>query len=100
MILYMSRTHVRRRRPATLLVGLGLAASMAAPARLLWGAGPEPVARRSYVVRPGDTLWSIAERIGGGQADPRPLVAAMASTNRVSPGALVPGETLILPPRA
>jgi nucleoid-associated protein YgaU len=47
------------------------------------------------VVRPGDTLWSIARRIQDG--DPRPLVDAIQAANRADPGALVPGEVLLIP---
>lgn len=57
---------------------------------------PEPAARSTYVVRPGDTLWAIAERAAQGR-DPRPLVDSIASTNGVDPGALVPGQTLVIP---
>ena len=48
------------------------------------------------MVRPGDTLWSIASRIAGPQADPRPVVDDLQQANHVM-GAIVPGETLRLP---
>jgi nucleoid-associated protein YgaU len=51
---------------------------------------------RTYVVRSGDTLWSIAVRLGGPDADPRPLVEAIAAANHTD-GMLVPGQTLRLP---
>lgn len=56
------------------------------------------VERVTYVVRPGDTLWSIAERLVPGE-DPRPLVDALARANAVSPGTLVPGQVLVVPGR-
>lgn len=57
---------------------------------------PAEAGGRTYVVRPGDTLWSIAEGLAPG-GDPRPLVDAIVRANDVSPGALVPGQVLTLP---
>jgi LysM repeat protein len=54
------------------------------------------VVARQVVVRPGDTLWAIAERVAPTK-DPRPLVDAMVAVNNVDPGALVPGQTLLVP---
>jgi Tfp pilus assembly protein FimV len=51
------------------------------------------------VVRSGDTLWSIARRVSPSE-DPRPIVDAIAGANPVNPvapGALVPGQTLVIP---
>lgn len=50
----------------------------------------------TYVVRQGDTLWSIAARVAP-ERDPRSLVDAIAAVNDVSAGALVPGQTLSIP---
>jgi len=47
-----------------------------------------------YVVRPGDTLWSIASRLEPG-GDPRALVAQLEV--QVPGGSLVPGRRLVLP---
>jgi nucleoid-associated protein YgaU len=58
-------------------------------------AGPAHVAPHRYVVRPGDTLWSIARGVQDG--DPRPLVDAIQAANRADPGVLVPGQVLIIP---
>jgi nucleoid-associated protein YgaU len=73
-------------------------AAWAGPVARALGGGHEPVpaARSSYVVRGGDTLWSIAERLAPGE-DPRPLVDAIEAANHVDPGALVPGSTLVIP---
>jgi hypothetical protein len=93
----MSRTHVRRRR-LILAVSLTLvAAAWAGPAVRALGSTDEPVrvARTSYVVREGDTLWTIALRLSPG-ADPRPIVDALATANDVEAGELVPGQTLVV----
>ncbi|HZT52818.1 MAG TPA: LysM peptidoglycan-binding domain-containing protein [Gaiellaceae bacterium] len=68
---------------ASLVVGLA--------ARSTHGAGPE----RTYVVRPGDTLWSIAERAYGG--DPRDGVWRLERRNGLRSATIVPGERLVLP---
>lgn len=53
-----------------------------------------PVASRTYVVRPGDTLWSVARRLDRG-GDIRETVHALAGANGGS--ALVVGQRLVLP---
>ncbi len=91
------RTRVRRSR---------LAATLASAAAIgaLWGpltrvGRPElrvtAVAAHRYVVRPGDTLWSIAKRLAPGR-DPREIVDALEAVNHVDPGHLVPGSTLLV----
>jgi Tfp pilus assembly protein FimV len=57
---------------------------------------PVKAKTRAYVVQPGDTLWSIAERLAGPGADPRPLVDGIEDANGGS-GIIVAGETLQLP---
>lgn len=57
-------------------------------------AGATVSAHASYVVQPGDTMWSIAERLDPG-GDPRPLVAALEA--QVGSDTLQPGERLRLP---
>jgi LysM repeat protein len=68
---------------AALVVGLA--------ARTTHGAGPE----RTYVVRPADTLWSIAARTYAG--DPRQGVWDLEQRNHLSSTTLTPGEKLVLP---
>jgi LysM repeat protein len=71
------------------LVLAALAVSLAA--RSSHGAGPE----RHYVVKPSDTLWSIAARTYGG--DPRAGVWKLEQRNHLISGSLVPGQMLVLP---
>ncbi len=96
-------TYRRRRAVAA---GLALAAVVVA-ARAAGALGDSPLAvseRRpasspadapaSYVVEPGDSLWSIAERLAPAE-DPRPLVDALSDARGGAP--LLPGETIFLP---
>jgi LysM repeat protein len=55
------------------------------------GAGP----KRTYVVRPGDTLWSVAERTYAG--DPREGVWKLQQRNHLASPTIVPGEKLVVP---
>ena len=55
------------------------------------GAGRE----RSYVVRPGDTLWTIAASRYAG--DPRAGVWKIRTRNGLSGSVIRPGERLMLP---
>jgi LysM repeat protein len=53
--------------------------------------GPE----RHYRVKPGDTLWSIAERTFAG--DPREGVWELRERNELDSATIVPGQLLVLP---
>lgn len=94
----MGRTRVRRRRLAALCAAIGLAGVLSGSvAQAVGVAGPpEAKAGRTYVVRPGDTVWSIATRFEP-STDPRIVVDAITSANGVDPGALVPGQQLSIP---
>jgi LysM repeat protein len=50
---------------------------------------------QSYVVRPADTLWSIASSHYSG--DPRAAVWRLERRNHLSGTTLVPGQRLVLP---
>ena len=72
-----------------LLVLAALAVGLAA--RNSHGAGPE----RSYVVKPTDTLWSIASRSYAG--DVREGVWKLEQRNHLGSATITPGQVLVLP---
>jgi nucleoid-associated protein YgaU len=94
----MGRTRVRRRRIGILLGGALAVGLWSGPvANALDGTGGRvPAKTTTYVVRPGDTLWSIARSVAPGH-DPRLVVDAILGANRVQPGALMPGQSLSIP---
>jgi hypothetical protein len=91
---------VRQRRTLLAVAGLlllalalplgGTGGNSHAAGSALAGNG-HPVA---YVVQPGDSLWSIAQRVNP-SGDPRPLVAKLAA--QVGSDTVVPGERVVLP---
>jgi hypothetical protein len=95
----MGRTRVRRRRLVALCAAIGIVGVLSGPVAHAVGVGgtPEAKASRRYVVRAGDTLWSIATRFEP-STDPRVVIDAITSANGVDPGALVPGQQLSVPP--
>jgi Tfp pilus assembly protein FimV len=96
MLSAMGRTRVRRRRLAAAAV-LVAAWALGGPVASAIGLGPEASAQaRTYVVRPGDTLWTIAGRFEPDR-DPREVVFALTEANRVDAGSLVPGQRLVVP---
>jgi len=91
------RLAVRRRRTLLGVVVAGLIGLAALPAGALGGHGPAAAALRPhqvYVVQPGDTLWSVAQRLDPA-GDPRVLVSEL--TARLGSDRLVAGERLRLP---
>jgi nucleoid-associated protein YgaU len=57
---------------------------------------PRLVSVHAYTVRPGDTVWAIARRVGERHQDPRPLVDAIEQENHLGP-VLTPGQVLSIP---
>ena len=92
------RAVYRRRRVLAALVGLGLLLTIARAGATLGGlslATPERLPHvQQVVVQPGDTLWSIAERLVPGH-DVRPVVDAMERTLKTS--VVVAGESISVP---
>jgi len=58
------------------------------------GPGMVPAGATAYVVRPGDTLWTVAARLDPGR-DERPLVDQLA--RELGGSALYPGQVIPLP---
>ena len=80
-----------------LWIGSLLVAALVVPGARAVSAGQRhgiPV--RTYSVRPGDTLWSIAGRLEPA-GDRRPLVDRLMSENRLQNPTLSPGQILLLP---
>jgi LysM repeat protein len=80
-------------------VGLTVGAVLAISAAT-WRAGngaPEPAASRIYVVKPGDTIWSIVRMQSGAREDPRSLVDRVIRVNRLRGALIRPGQRIILP---
>ena len=73
------------------LVAFLAAAAFVAGAPPSGGAGRE----RVHVVKPGETLWSIAAANGGG--DPREAVWELQRRNDLRGALLRPGDRLIVP---
>ena len=98
-----ARSTYLRRRFAVVGLALGLVVVAAQAGAALGGsplAAPErrPTSAsatvQAVVVRPGDSLWSIAERVAPGE-DPRPVVDEVEQARGGAP--LVPGETILWP---
>ena len=94
----VTRVTYWRRRIAVVLAGLALVLVMAQAGAALGGsslAAPErhPTSPHlvTVVVRPGDSLWSIAARLAPGE-DPRPVVDELEAARHGAP--LQPGETI------
>jgi LysM repeat protein len=74
-----------------LLIAVSVLVIWGVVARASNGAGPE----RVYVVKPHDTLWSIAVKTYGG--DPREGIWKLEQANHLAGATIVPGERLRVP---
>ena len=92
----MGRTRVRRRRLVALWAAIGLVGVLSGPVAHAVGVGGTQAARtrRTYVVRSGDTLWSIARSLHT-TGDVRVTVKRLAAANGGS--TLRVGDRLVVP---
>ena len=74
--------------------GVGTLASLHRPVLSIPAAASKVPGGYLYVVRPGDTLWSIASKLEPG-GDPRPLVSEFE--RQLHGAVLIPGDELKLP---
>jgi len=85
----------RRRRLVVVVLALAGILGTARAAVALGGpslAAPEqPPAVTTYVVEPGDSLWTVAEEVAPG-SDPRPVVDSLVEVRGNGP--LIPGERI------
>jgi LysM repeat protein len=77
--------------PRLMILLLAVALLVGYFARPSGGAGPET----RYVVRPADTLWSIATKHYAG--DPREGIWRLQRRNHLAGTTLSPGQVLVLP---
>lgn len=99
----VSRTTYWRRRAVVALIVVALLFVMTRAGAALGGSTPAAPERHpahsshaatsvpSTVVRPGDSLWTVAERLAPGD-DPRPVVDALAEARHGT--VLTPGESI------
>ncbi|MGH7727980.1 MAG: LysM peptidoglycan-binding domain-containing protein [Vulcanimicrobiaceae bacterium] len=82
--------------PAIMLAALGALVAVPALSQVrLHAAG---VTREAHVVvRPGDTLWTIAGRYTARDAAVEDTVDAIVAANHLSNATIVPGERLSIP---
>ena len=95
----MGRIRLTRRGRAVarvLAIVLVVALFLLVAPGLARGDGPDrPAQRVTYVVEPGDTLWSIARRVAPAR-DPRPVVDGLIRANDLRAG-LQAGQELSIP---
>ena len=91
------RTYVHR-RVAALTVALVVVVVTSGPLSRAFAANDQLdlVSSRTVVVRPGDTLWSIAADSAPGR-DPREVIDEIERLNAGASASLVPGQVLSLP---
>jgi hypothetical protein len=88
----------RRGRIVVFVFCLVLAGMVAALAAAAAGAGPDGATDPEVaVVRPGDTLWSVAERHAPSD-DPHGVIEEIRRLNDLTGHTIHPGQELILPP--
>jgi LysM repeat protein len=96
------RAAARRRRLRGLsrlaLLVLVVVVSVWVGVRVANGASNGPAySEHTYMVRAGDTLWSVANGAYAGSHDPRQLVYRIEQRNHLVGADIRPGEVLVLP---
>ena len=90
-----AKAQIRRRRTGLALVGLSVIAMT------LIGGGTAPASKssapRAVVVRPGQTLWDLADRYAPEGVDPRAYVDAVVQINHLEGRPPAAGERIRLP---
>jgi hypothetical protein len=92
----MIRTKVRLGRAGLVVVMVMLTWMVGGRSGLRYSSA-ELVAGRVHVVRQGESVWTIAERITGRRGDPRPVVDRIVAMNHIRGGVVQPGQQLRLP---
>ena len=98
------RATARRRRRLRGLLRLAVLVAVIlvavwASVRVADAAGPDSQStQRTYLVRQGDTIWSIATELYDVDKDPRAIVWSIQHENHLRGVGLTPGQILILPP--
>ncbi len=90
----------KRRRPtlmpAVALAALGALLAIPVLSQLkLYAAAPNKTT--SIIVRPGENLWSIADRLTSPDASTQDTVDRIIESNHLHGATIVPGERLIVP---
>jgi len=81
--------------PLVALAGLSLAVTLPALSSTVHAA--PPVSYRTVTVHPGETLWSLAERVTPPSADVQSTVDAIMGANHLADASLRVGERLRVP---
>ncbi|WP_139173627.1 LysM peptidoglycan-binding domain-containing protein [Geodermatophilus telluris] len=87
-----------RRLVLALVLGAGVVLGSVVTPWVTGGeAGLRLAGESSVVVRPGDTVWSLAGEVAGDGQDVRAVVDAIEELNDLDGAVLVPGQVLRLP---
>lgn len=89
------------RQTGTRLRGLVIISTIAVALVLLLASAVQATGRvaatEEYLVRPGDTLWEIADEHGPDDRDVRDVIEAIRRLNRIDGSIIQPGQVLEIP---